>query len=610
MGNLLMGFGVKESEALKLRRWDRVHMIREFSTMAEKTGVAKNLHKYARGDVTKSSVGATGMSALESFGEKCQQIWKRQKASLSKATIPAAAAPSKQAKHSTNNNKKGKTEKSDDSSSSSSEDSDDDDDFARDIERTLNARAAATATMEANETARIEKERKVLEDEKKEYSSIKSFMDTLGGNSTSAITSNKNNNSSSSSNNAGAASSSSLLPAITPRKKIQVGAPVITLDGSGGDINTLPSGNSSWVRPRRVVKRLIRSVNAEGIETIRVEYLFGPKEVDRVEKENNKMKKEREYKRSGHGSADHAIHDDEIEDMQVGTTMASMSLNIGKMKKAVDQNNVMKKQVHGLGGLGLDPEEVYALKQMKSAKRSSHVTPLSYRLPRVSLAVRLEKELLSLWMSKNASFFWFPVNRLEPGYYEKIQNPICMKDIREKIASFQYETANAMIKDVELMANNASLFNGAKSIFAVTAYKLLDQLKTSINHEQVHFGIDKDTIRLMEEAIKKKNIQYGRDSNRSGGVNDSGYYGSAAISSLLPPSTNYSSKGGVTSSSSGVDGVLMRSNFNPSLLNPGGLTAADSLLDMNEELDIFDHDGGGVGYEDEDIMDTADGLTF
>jgi hypothetical protein len=77
------------------------------------------------------------------------------------------------------------------------------------------------------------------------------------------------------------------------------------------------------------VKRTIKSVNAEGEETIRVEYHFGAKDVDRVEFNSLKQKKERDMRRNGQSAEGPGGAEEDVEDAQVGSTMASMSFNIG-----------------------------------------------------------------------------------------------------------------------------------------------------------------------------------------------------------------------------------------------------------------------------------------
>ena len=69
----------------------------------------------------------------------------------------------------------------------------------------------------------------------------------------------------------------------------------------------------------------------------------------------------------------------------------------------------------------------------KPTKSTLRAAPSSktYRLPHVTLAARMEKEILGLWTSKNAALFQYPVENVK-GYSEKIKNPMCLLDIRNK----------------------------------------------------------------------------------------------------------------------------------------------------------------------------------
>ena len=54
-----------------------------------------------------------------------------------------------------------------------------------------------------------------------------------------------------------------------------------------------------------------------------------------------------------------------------------------------------------------------------------------------------------------------PVSRRAlPRYYEVISNPIDLSTIRDKIGRYEYKTADQLVKDFELMKNNAVKFNG------------------------------------------------------------------------------------------------------------------------------------------------------
>lgn len=172
---LLVALGVREAEAMALKRWDRVHMIREFSTKLEKTGLAKELHKYARSGVEANA------TTTESFQATAQDIWNRQKRALTNTSSVLAltnAASSSKADLSASTNKSAASKPN--NSDSEKSDSDSDIDFGEHIARSLAARAAASASIEEKQNVRKEEERKRIEEEKSEFSNIGTFFNSLG----------------------------------------------------------------------------------------------------------------------------------------------------------------------------------------------------------------------------------------------------------------------------------------------------------------------------------------------------------------------------------------------------------------------------------------------
>ena len=73
-------------------------------------------------------------------------------------------------------------------------------------------------------------------------------------------------------------------------------------------------------------------------------------------------------------------------------------------------------------------------------------------------------------------------------------------------AEYKYLTADALLADVQLMIDNSRAFNGADSPFTKNAMKIYNVLLTALTHERKHFGIERDTIHILEEAIKKKYV--------------------------------------------------------------------------------------------------------
>lgn len=439
----------------------------------------------------------------ESYKKICQDIWNRQKAALSSKAGPPAldegddpnTSPSKKA--------------------DGDDDSDDDSDFAEDMEKALNSRAAdsiSSARPKSEDDKRVQLQQQEIEDEKKE---LGSFFSSLSSNTASAAASQK-------------ASSNA---AVTPKRKIHVGFASSSakstdmspsadfaddMSSSPSNINTIDPGawRVGWIPPKLAVKRTTTIIKQDGTETIKVEYIIGlgSEAIAKVDADYIKEKKDRDQRRNITKTI--GLHGDEEDDDHGLSSLRhnrnSMSINLREMKKLASSKQPKKE---------VDPHDLLRkasppAKYNKSGKQaaggpaisggtsSKRAKPTLRRVARVAFAARLEAELMELWKSKNASFFYFPVSI--PGYGDKVQQPICLSDIREKIASYKYETAAAMVEDVALMARNSEMFNGKESLVTVTAFNLLEKLKASLDHERQYLGEDKDVIRMLENEVKKR----------------------------------------------------------------------------------------------------------
>ena len=268
-----------------------------------------------------------------------------------------------------------------------------------------------------------------------------------------------------------------------------------------------------WVRPRRVVKRIIRTVLSDGTETVRVEFVFAESEVERVERVSLRWKKEREARRSATAAGGYAVgggagpEEEEEADDIAPTSMASMKINLSRIKKVVDQNNQMLRKERAA-----EEQDPYSIayetgtKPAKSSKRSVG-TVINNRVPRISFAVRLEEEVMKIWNNKHSIPFRVPVNAFDaPGYYQRVTDPICLTDIREKVVSYQYETAAALLEDFAKMVRNAEIYNGTAHYITTAANKLLNMLQINLRHDREHLGAEHDSIGIMEEAIRRKKV--------------------------------------------------------------------------------------------------------
>ena len=481
----------------------QVHLIREYSTRSERAGLAKELHKYSRGE------NVTVVKETESYKKICQDIWNRQKAALTSSTGPPALDDGDDSNTSPTRKANGE------------DDSDDDSDYAEDMEKALNSRTADSnysARPKSEVDDRMQLQQQEMEDEKKE---LGSFFSSLPSNASST----------------GPQKSSSHAAAVTPKRKIHVGfassgaksadqspsaeAAEDHLSSSPNVIAAPGAWRVGWIPPKLAVKRTTTVIKQDGTEIVKVEYVvgLGPEAIAKVDAEYLKEKKERDQRRNLTKTV--GLHGDEEDDDHGLSSLRhnrnSMSINLKEMKKLassqqpkkeMDAIDLMRKasppaKYNKSGKLSAGRASLDGGSATSGGKRySSSTKPTVRRVARVAFAARLEAELMELWKSKNATFFHYPVSI--PGYRDKVQQPICLSDIREKIASYKYETATAMVEDVVLMARNSELFNGKDSLVTVTAFNLLEKLKASLNHDRQYLGEDKDVIRILENAIQKR----------------------------------------------------------------------------------------------------------
>lgn len=77
---------------------------------------------------------------------------------------------------------------------------------------------------------------------------------------------------------------------------------------------------------------------------------------------------------------------------------------------------------------------------------------------------------------KTSKIFREPVDRVAiPDYYEKIKNPIDIATIIKKLRNSQYETAEDIKREFELMMANCRLFNVQMEVL-----RLADKFEKSI----------------------------------------------------------------------------------------------------------------------------------
>ena len=166
------------------------------------------------------------------------------------------------------------------------------------------------------------------------------------------------------------------------------------------------------------------------------------------------------------------------------------------------------------------------------------------RLPHVLLAANQEMILCSIWNKKISAPFRAPVDlKLYPDYAKVVEQPICLQDIRDKIAAFSYHTMEGFVNDLKLMVSNSVLYSGDKAPITMTAKKLYEEAIRKLAVEGG--GYDDKDISLMgkdsygffgqENDIKAKFASIGRIFHYGNEENDS-YQPDVLHSSVpLPP---------------------------------------------------------------------------
>lgn len=546
---LLMAMGVPEKEARAVPRWDRPSLIRHYATEFKKKGKAPQFHKYAKQTADASVAGGgddAAVDSVEHFQKTAQQIWSNQKAALSSTQLLKAASA------------EGKLLR--DRLQQDANDSEEDDEplnIAESIKKLWESRSSKDRVA-ADESggAAVSSKKSSGGDKLEDLKSLRKFLDSTGESSKSvssvsmrkrrvqvdagadtssfaatiqplmtevpaavavavaAVAASPPPAAADANITGGAVPTSTLavLPATAAAESIAWGDAALPIVNPGADPTAAAAAVAAPAavinRPRKVVKRVSRIIKSDGSESIKIEFILSQHDVERVQRASERLKRDREIRRAATAVGGLAVQDAETEEPEATETAqaatASMSIRFGQMKQRVEQDKALQKQQRQQ--LAADPYSMKRNKGTKSSRRNVS-SSVSQRVPRISFAVRLEKELMDLWNMKGANVFHDPVSATEvPSYYVKIQNPICLSTIRDNIAACKYETAAQFEADVQLMATNAETFNGHNHHIAAIGRKMVENLRVSLLNERKNLGEAHDPILYMEDAIQRKKL--------------------------------------------------------------------------------------------------------
>jgi hypothetical protein len=408
---LCVSFGLDAVESRKLKRWDRIALIRGYATKAIEDGttltmdptMTEMLMRFARG----GAIQATVQENKQSFREMCVELWGRQLEALSSSLPPHGASDA------------------DDYDDDAVEDEDEDDDIEDEDDEAAAEKAVCTLIVDRaaslglrknEEAAKTEKAKISREEEQKELNSMRSFFSGRGEGS----------------------SSGNVVGSAAPAPpQIRVDSSSIPSRTSTG---SLPS-SSNDVRqqfPARVVRRTIRVVHEDGTESVTFQFIASERDIGRVQQALRKSARTQDYARNYAArdrtkqllkGADDAL----VQELRAPVTGAR-SFKAPSMKIKVDlarANAAVNRQAKEEAGGPIYP---------KSTSTSRGVGFPFYRLPHVSFAALLEKAIMSLYSPKASLEFrqlWNPVNpKTLPRYFDIIKRPISLSEIRENIGAW------------------------------------------------------------------------------------------------------------------------------------------------------------------------------
>jgi len=536
MGNLLRSYGMEEKQIKTLKRWDRVHVIRDLSTKAASDGsvllsrfdvdrriaytnprclcfcrIGDGLERFARGEKMKLS------EQKQMYRKRIQLIWRRQIAALSaegdKGTeneVPALEAEPKTGVEP----KKEKAKKAIDGKKDESyfDDDDDDDELAAELEEEMMDRSEANQLVAqhargALDEGRLGQLRAATRDQEM---------------------------------NKDAAELAALKRQREEERAAQVG-----LHAVGEDVQT----SASLAPNRKVIRKRITKTDPDGRQTTTFKFILHPEEVGKImarlaekrDEEQARPSRSREIKYEhspdekppGHSmfeSDDDFEYSSKMSTKRRGTgrrrgpsggRLASRGrthLQIGKLKTKVSKEERIRKRKR-------EEEEMdlyRASAKRKSTNNRRERGSIRERRPHVIFAEKLEVIRAAIESRPGAGPFVKPVNRrLIPKYYEVISNPIDLQTIRDKISRYEYRKADALVRDFELMKSNAVKFNTEASPIAQEANAIYDYVKDQVE-------ASRPELAALEEAVQEQLSGKPKKKKKAGSKKSSGLRGKTA----------------------------------------------------------------------------------
>lgn len=468
MASLLRSYGMAQKQIDTLKRWDRVHVIRDLSTKAASDGIGDGLERFARGEKMKLS------EQKQMYRDRIQVIWRRQLALLATGGRGQSADGGAAAAETEIEEAAPKPAAKKDANDDSDDDSDeDDDDLAAALEDEMMDRT------EANQLVA-------------EHARGNEFAGGLG--QLRAATQDQD-----------LTKDARELAALKRQREEERAAQEGMKSARAKDDNvagTLGVG-------RKIIRKRVTKTHPDGRQTTTFKFILNPEEVGKIQArlllnpdDGRPRNREMNYE---HGLDEkppgHAMFEDE-DDFEYsskgrlhaggrrgkrrgrggrGGRSTPRTLQLGKLKTRVSKEERMRKRKREEEEL-----DVYTTTaKRKGTNNRRERGSIRDRRPHVIYAERLEAIRGAVEARPYAGPFQKPVNRrIIPRYYEVISHPIDLQTIRDRISRYEYRSVDIVLRDFELMKNNAIKFNGQASPIAQEAISIYDFVKDKIESDR------------------------------------------------------------------------------------------------------------------------------
>ena len=515
MARILRSYGMAQKQIETLKRWDRVHVIRDLSTKAASDGIGDGLERFARGEKLKLS------EQKQMYRDRIQVIWKRQLAALS--IDPAegrasgidggagateggevAAARTEQAK------------KKDDADKEESDSESEDDDFAAAMEEEMMDRPETNMLVAAQ------------------------AREAGGGGGDGSLGNLRN-----AAQDKDLSKDARELAALKRQREEERTA----REGLSSLAPSEQTGRNMPLINRKIIRKRITKTHPDGRVVTTFKFIVHPEEVGQVmarlqqQEDDRPRAKDRPEYPPDEKQIGHSVFEDE-DDFEFsnrgrggnfkrrgggrrgrpGGTAKAMprKTQFGKLKNRVSKEQRLKKRKREE-----DELELYAtVAKRKGTSNRKERGSIRDRRPHVIMADRLEAIRGAVEARPSSGPFHKPVNRRAwPQYYEKISNPIDLSTIRDKIQKYEYRTADAFLKDFELMKSNAIKFNGVGAIISEEGSAIYQIVKERVEENRAE-------LTHLEEAVHEQ--MSGKPSKRKkkgspkGGASAGGFAGSGS----------------------------------------------------------------------------------